>query len=139
NMSIYCLDGSYQENKGLSSKLKLNKPQFFNNLQDYELVLTIVSETSYKRHFYRSVCSFAAETYQRIRFGVTLLLNRHPPGRSKTAAMPRQSLTDFLRDYPKHGRSTAFVQRIGYRTSRSSYREIAGLAAQCAREFERIG
>jgi long-chain acyl-CoA synthetase len=53
--------------------------------------------------------------------------------------MPRQSLIDFLRDYSKHGRSTAFVQRIGYRTSRSSYREIAGLAAQCAREFERIG
>jgi long-chain acyl-CoA synthetase len=53
--------------------------------------------------------------------------------------MPRQSLIDYLQEYPKHGRSTAFVQRIGYRTSRWSYREIAGLAAQCAREFERLG
>jgi long-chain acyl-CoA synthetase len=53
--------------------------------------------------------------------------------------MPRQSLIDYLREYPRHGRSAAFVQRSGYRMSRSSYREIAGLAAQCAREFERLG
>jgi long-chain acyl-CoA synthetase len=53
--------------------------------------------------------------------------------------MPRQSLIDYLQAYPRHGRSTAFVQRSGYRTSRWSYREVAGLAAQCAREFERLG
>ena len=53
--------------------------------------------------------------------------------------MPRQSLIDYLSEYPKHGRSTAFVQRSGYRTSRTSYAEVAGLAAQCAREFERLG
>src|SRR6202790_917883 len=53
--------------------------------------------------------------------------------------MPRQSLIDYLQDYQRHGRSTAFVQRSGYRTSRWSYREVAGLAAQCAREFERLG
>jgi long-chain acyl-CoA synthetase len=53
--------------------------------------------------------------------------------------MPRQSLIDYLREYPKHARSTAFVQRSGYRTSRWSYLEIAGLANQCAREFERLG
>ena len=53
--------------------------------------------------------------------------------------MPRQSLIDYLREYPRHGRSTAFVQRSGYRTSRWSYRDVAGLAAQCAREFERLG
>ncbi len=53
--------------------------------------------------------------------------------------MPRQSLIDYLREYPKHGRSTAFVRRSGYRTSRLSYLEVAGLAAQCAREFERLG
>src|ERR1700745_2715686 len=53
--------------------------------------------------------------------------------------MPRQSLIDYLREYPKHGRSTAFVQRSGYRTSRWSYLEVANLAAQCAREFERLG
>ena len=53
--------------------------------------------------------------------------------------MPRQSLVDYLRDYPKHGRSTAFVHRSGYRTRRMSYLEVAGLAAECAREFERLG
>lgn len=53
--------------------------------------------------------------------------------------MPRQSLIDFLHKYPKHGRSTAFIQRSGYRTSRWSYHEVASLAAQCAREFERRG
>ena len=44
--------------------------------------------------------------------------------------MPRQSLIDYLREYPGRGRSTAFVQRSGYRTSRMSYQEVAGLAAQ---------
>ncbi|MGA7796286.1 MAG: AMP-binding protein [Candidatus Acidiferrales bacterium] len=53
--------------------------------------------------------------------------------------MPRQSLIDYLQEYPRHGRSTAFVQRSGYRTSRTSYSDVAGLAAQCAREFERLG
>jgi long-chain acyl-CoA synthetase len=53
--------------------------------------------------------------------------------------MPRRSLVDYLSEYPKHGRSTAFVQRSGYRTSRTCYLEIAGLAAQCAREFDRLG
>jgi long-chain acyl-CoA synthetase len=53
--------------------------------------------------------------------------------------MPRRSLVDYLNEYPKHGRSTAYVQRSGYRTSRTSYLEVAGLAAQCAREFERAG
>src|ERR1700674_1629429 len=53
--------------------------------------------------------------------------------------MPRQSLIDYLQDYSRHGRSTAFVQRSGYRTSRSSYRDVGSLAAQCAREYERLG
>ncbi len=53
--------------------------------------------------------------------------------------MPRQSLIDYLREYPRHGRSAAFVERSGYRTSRMSYREVAGLAGQCAREFESLG
>jgi long-chain acyl-CoA synthetase len=53
--------------------------------------------------------------------------------------MPRRSLIDYLREYPKHGRSTAFVQRSGYRTSRTTYAEVAALAAQCAREFEGLG
>jgi long-chain acyl-CoA synthetase len=53
--------------------------------------------------------------------------------------MPRPSLIDYLSEYPKHGRSGAYVQRDGYRTSRWSYRDVATLAAQCAREFERLG
>jgi long-chain acyl-CoA synthetase len=53
--------------------------------------------------------------------------------------MPRRSLINYLSEYPKHGRGTAYVQRSGYRTSRTSYLEVAGLAAQCAREFDRLG
>jgi long-chain acyl-CoA synthetase len=53
--------------------------------------------------------------------------------------MPRQSLIDFLQEYARHGRSTAFAQRSGYRTLRWSYRDVADLAAQCARELERLG
>ena len=53
--------------------------------------------------------------------------------------MPRRSLIDYLSEYPKHGRGTAYVQRSGYRTSRTSYLEVAGLAAQCAREFDQLG
>jgi long-chain acyl-CoA synthetase len=53
--------------------------------------------------------------------------------------MPRQSLNEFLREYPRHGLDLAFTQRSGYRTVRLSYVEVAGLAAQCARELERQG
>ena len=53
--------------------------------------------------------------------------------------MPRQSLIEYLREYPKHGSSPAYGQRSGYRTAYWSYRDIAGLAAQCAREYERLG
>jgi long-chain acyl-CoA synthetase len=53
--------------------------------------------------------------------------------------MPRRSLIDYLREYPKRGGSPAFVHRSGYRTSRASFAEVAGLAAQCARELERLG
>ncbi len=53
--------------------------------------------------------------------------------------MRRQSLIDYLREYPRHGRDTAFEQRSGYRTARWSYLEVSGLAAQCAREYERLG
>lgn len=53
--------------------------------------------------------------------------------------MPRQSLVDFLHEFRRLGKVCAIVQRTGYRTSRSSYGEIAGFAAQCAREFERRG
>ena len=53
--------------------------------------------------------------------------------------MPRQSLIDFLAQYPSHGSSNAYVERTGYRSFRWSYREMAGVAAQCARELESRG
>src|ERR1700739_4487570 len=53
--------------------------------------------------------------------------------------MPRQSLIAFLREYPKHGPATGYVNRTGYRTFRWSYQDIAGFAGRCAREFERRG
>jgi long-chain acyl-CoA synthetase len=53
--------------------------------------------------------------------------------------MPRQSLVEYLQEYSKHGRDTAHAYRNGYRTDRVSYRDIAALAAQCARELERLG
>lgn len=53
--------------------------------------------------------------------------------------MPRQSLLELLREYAGHGRDTAFVYRDGYRTERVSYRDVAGMAAQCARELESLG
>src|ERR1700722_12148317 len=53
--------------------------------------------------------------------------------------MPRQSLVDFLNEFRRLGNSCAIVRRTGYRTSRSSYLEVASLAAQCAREFELRG
>jgi long-chain acyl-CoA synthetase len=53
--------------------------------------------------------------------------------------MPRQSLIDYLSQWSRNGRDTAFGQPSGYRLVRWSYRDVAGLAAQCARELEARG
>jgi long-chain acyl-CoA synthetase len=53
--------------------------------------------------------------------------------------MPRQSLVDFLKEFRAHGEACAIVEHAGFRTTRSTYLEISRLAAQCAREFERLG
>src|SRR3984893_5987543 len=55
--------------------------------------------------------------------------------------MPRRSLIEYLAGYGRHGRSIAFGERCGYRMERWSYRDVAGVAAQFARELEarRIG
>src|ERR1700730_6605158 len=55
--------------------------------------------------------------------------------------MPRRSLIEYLAGYGRHGHSIAYGERCGYRMARWSYREVAGLAAQFARELEarRIG
>ncbi|MCU1343352.1 MAG: AMP-dependent synthetase and ligase, partial [Candidatus Acidoferrum typicum] len=55
--------------------------------------------------------------------------------------MPRRSLIEYLASYTEHGRSIAFGERRGYRMVRWSYRDVADVAAQFARELEarRIG
>jgi long-chain acyl-CoA synthetase len=53
--------------------------------------------------------------------------------------MPRHSLAEYLHQYAAHGRGVAFAQRSGYRLVRTSYGEVARLAVQCAREFQRRG
>ena len=55
--------------------------------------------------------------------------------------MPRRSLIEYLAGYGRHGRGIAFGERCGYRMARWSYVEVAGVAAQFARELEarRIG
>jgi long-chain acyl-CoA synthetase len=50
--------------------------------------------------------------------------------------MPRRSLIEYLAAYGRHGRSIAFGERCGYRMARWSYLEVAGVAAQFARELE---
>src|SRR6202045_1773657 len=55
--------------------------------------------------------------------------------------MPRRSLIEYLAEFTQHGRSIAFGERRGYRMVRWSYREVADVASQFARELEarRIG
>src|SRR5580704_11359850 len=53
--------------------------------------------------------------------------------------MPRTSLIEYLAGYGRHGRDVAIAQRTGYRVERWSYKEVASVAAQCARELEARG
>jgi len=53
--------------------------------------------------------------------------------------MPRGSVLEYLENFYKRGRETAYAQRHGYRTERWSYRQVADLAAQFARELEARG
>lgn len=52
---------------------------------------------------------------------------------------PRQSVADYLADFPKRGHDPAYVQPRGYRTERWSYREVAGAAFQFAHELKERG
>ena len=52
---------------------------------------------------------------------------------------PRRSLLEYLENFRRHGKQTAYVHRRGYRTQRWSYRTVAGTAAQFARELESRG
>jgi long-chain acyl-CoA synthetase len=53
--------------------------------------------------------------------------------------MPRHSLIEYLAGYNRHGPSMAYGERCGYRMERWSYRDVAGVAAQFARELEARG
>jgi long-chain acyl-CoA synthetase len=53
--------------------------------------------------------------------------------------MPRRSLIEYLAGYDRQGRSMAYSERCGYRMERWSYRDVAGVAAQFARELEARG
>src|ERR1700690_490640 len=53
--------------------------------------------------------------------------------------MPRQSLIDYLSQLSRHGRGIAIAQRVGYRTVRWSYGDVAALGARFARELEARG
>ena len=56
-----------------------------------------------------------------------------------TPAMPRRSLVEYIAEYSRHGADVAFAHPSGYRTARWSYRDVAGVAAQFARELESCG
>lgn len=53
--------------------------------------------------------------------------------------MKRSSLAEFVPEFLRRGNEIAFVQRRGYRTVRWSYRQVAGIAFQFARELEARG
>ncbi len=50
--------------------------------------------------------------------------------------MPRKLLTDYLENFRRRGRETAYAHRRGYRWARWSYRKVAETACQFARELE---
>ncbi|MGC1436749.1 MAG: AMP-binding protein [Terriglobales bacterium] len=50
--------------------------------------------------------------------------------------MERRSLVEYLDHFLQRGHETAYVQRRGYRTARWSYRRVADLAFQFARELD---
>ncbi|HEV2387485.1 MAG TPA: AMP-binding protein [Candidatus Acidoferrales bacterium] len=53
--------------------------------------------------------------------------------------MRRASLADSIAELRRHGRQTALIQHRGYRRIRWSYAELAGAAAQFARELQSRG
>jgi long-chain acyl-CoA synthetase len=53
--------------------------------------------------------------------------------------MERRSIGEYLDNFLQRGQEHAYVQRRGYRTARSSYRQIAELAFRFARELANRG
>src|SRR5690242_9671637 len=55
---------------------------------------------------------------------------------NKHQVMERRSVAEYLPTFLQRGNAPAYVQRAGYRSSRWSYRQIAELSFQFARELE---
>jgi len=53
--------------------------------------------------------------------------------------MERRSLLEYMPNFLSRGKETAYVQRRGYRSERWSYRQVAEIAFQFARELEARG
>jgi long-chain acyl-CoA synthetase len=53
--------------------------------------------------------------------------------------MERRSLLEYLDNFLRLGRESAYIQRRGYRSVRWTYRQVAGTAFQFARELEKRG
>src|SRR5438093_2688025 len=53
--------------------------------------------------------------------------------------MERRSLLEYLDNFLRLGRESAYIQRRGYRNVRWTYRQVAGTAFQFARELEKLG
>ena len=53
--------------------------------------------------------------------------------------MERRSLLEYLDNFLRLGRESAYIQRRGYRNVRWTYRQVAGTAFQFARELEKRG
>ena len=53
--------------------------------------------------------------------------------------MEHRSVAEYLDNFLRYGRETAYAQRRGYRTVRWSYRKVAEAAFQFARELEARG
>ena len=53
--------------------------------------------------------------------------------------MERRSVAEYLDNFLRYGRETAYAQRRGYRTVRWTYRKVAETAFQFARELESRG
>ncbi len=61
------------------------------------------------------------------------------PGCATLSLMERRSLNQYLEDFLRRGRETAYVQTEGYRSVRWPYQKVAETAFQFARELEARG
>src|SRR5258708_26776995 len=54
---------------------------------------------------------------------------------SYACSVERSNIADYLPDFVRLGRETAFAERHGYRTVRSAYRDLAAAAYRFGREL----